>query len=55
MPAGPGLRAIAVEHQRQGIEGFLRRQRLCGEIWKRFLSPSGFFKTLRDQLVAVKL
>jgi len=55
MPAGPGLRAIAVEHQRQGVEGFLRRQRLCVDIWSRFLSPPGFFKTLRDQLVAGKL
>ncbi len=46
---------LAVEHRRQGVEGFLRRQRLCGEIWRRFLSPAGFFKTLRDQLAAGKL
>ena len=49
-----GIR-LAAEHQRRGVEGFLRRQRLCVDIWSRFLSPPGFFKTLRDQLVAGKL
>lgn len=46
---------LAAEHQRQGVEGFLRRQRLCSEIWKRFLSPPGLFKTLRSELTAGKL
>lgn len=46
-----GIR-LAEEHRRQGADGFSRRQRRCAEIWAGFLSPVGFFSTLRSQLAA---
>ena len=38
------------QHRRLTAAEFLARQQRCSEFWDRFISPLGFFSTLRDEL-----
>jgi len=40
------------EHRRMGPEGFAARQEQCRAAWRRHLSATGFFTTLREWLAA---